>query len=439
MLSIIIPAFNVEKYLSRCVDSLLRQDYNDSEIILVDDGSTDLTKTICDKYASNYKNIKVIHQKNSGSYIARMRGVKYASGDCVAFVDSDDWVEKNYILEFMEKYNELSCNGIDIVVGSYLREESGEQKILFKSCGEFTLSGDATLKELMERNYFDWSVYAKIYRKELFNDVINTVKKPKTYGDDIYLNWLLFRKAKKIFYTPLNGYHYCVRENSLMTSYFSRKRMDDIKIREYIFKAEMKSRASKDLLFAIASAMYKDCWPYIKKMAKFHGSYEKIIRKYAKKIYRCMLKTGYLLTDKQRKDMKYYINYEYKKHIDIEKKKSKKIFTLATKLRQRYEKVYIYGMGRIAMEIATYLEKNSIDWEGFIVTKKEVNIRAKENPFVENKEILSVNELMETKSKANVGIIIAMNQKNTYSVIDNLKALDDAQLVNLGKYSFSYV
>ena len=93
LVSVIVTAYNIESYLSRCLDSLAAQTYSPLEIIVVDDGSTDCTASICDRYEAKYGNIKVIHRKNGGVSAARNTGVDAASGDFIGYVDGDDWVE----------------------------------------------------------------------------------------------------------------------------------------------------------------------------------------------------------------------------------------------------------------------------------------------------------------------------------------------------------
>ena len=97
LVSVIIPVYNTEKYLLKCVDSVLAQTYTNIEIILVEDGSPDNCPTLCDEYAKKDSRIKVIHKKNEGSSLARKTGINNANGEYLAFVDSDDWVEENYI------------------------------------------------------------------------------------------------------------------------------------------------------------------------------------------------------------------------------------------------------------------------------------------------------------------------------------------------------
>ena len=115
MISIIVPVYNVEKYLERCIESIVNQTYKDIEIILVDDGSPDNCPVICDRYAEKDNRIKVIHKQNGGLINARKSGLEIAQGDYIGFVDSDDWIEPEmyeYFAQMINKYSPdmvLSC------------------------------------------------------------------------------------------------------------------------------------------------------------------------------------------------------------------------------------------------------------------------------------------------------------------------------------------
>lgn len=112
MISIIIPVYNVEKYLTECLDSILSQTYTDFEVILVDDGSPDNSGTICDEYAQKDMRIRVIHQKNAGVSAARNNGIEQARGEWITFIDSDDWVCSNYL----QNFHLDESAGIDLVI-----------------------------------------------------------------------------------------------------------------------------------------------------------------------------------------------------------------------------------------------------------------------------------------------------------------------------------
>ena len=117
LISVIVPVYNVEKYLDKCINSLINQSYNNLEIILIDDGSTDNCGEICDKYALKDNRIKVIHKKNEGLSAARNLGISISKGDYIIFIDSDDWVDKEILLKLLnliKKYNS------DIAVCDYL-------------------------------------------------------------------------------------------------------------------------------------------------------------------------------------------------------------------------------------------------------------------------------------------------------------------------------
>ena len=107
LISVIVPVYNVEKYLNRCIDSILNQTFKQIEIILVDDGSTDKSPIICDEYCDRYENIKVIHKENNRVSAARNDGIKIASGKYIALVDSDDWIEPNMLEEMYNKAEEF--------------------------------------------------------------------------------------------------------------------------------------------------------------------------------------------------------------------------------------------------------------------------------------------------------------------------------------------
>jgi raffinose-raffinose alpha-galactotransferase len=120
LVSVIIPVFNVEQYIERCVESVINQEYKNIEIILVDDGSTDQSGMLCDELATKDERIHVIHKKNGGLSSARNSGLEHASGEWVTFIDSDDWVTEDYVSGM---YNTAEMSKADVVIGgvAYIR------------------------------------------------------------------------------------------------------------------------------------------------------------------------------------------------------------------------------------------------------------------------------------------------------------------------------
>ena len=118
--TVIVPVYNVEQYLRRCIDSILAQTFGDLELILVDDGSADSSGVICDAYAEKDSRVKVIHQKNSGVSAARNTGLDAAEGEYIAFVDSDDHVDPDYLAALLQTKADL------VICGAILQKDNGE-------------------------------------------------------------------------------------------------------------------------------------------------------------------------------------------------------------------------------------------------------------------------------------------------------------------------
>ena len=226
--SIIVPVYNVEDYVLRCLDSLGRQKYDDIEIIIIDDGSTDKSGKICDEFAKVEKRAKVFHKKNGGLSDARNYGIKKASGELIAFVDSDDYVENNYISKMIET---LKSNESDIVVCGYNSECPEDE----------TVSGfDATYYCLARQDNIDIVAWNKLYKKKLFME--NGIEFPKgEKHEDLLTTYKVMSKANKVSYISDALYHYEERKGSIT----------DLEMVEE--KLKMRARAAKE-----ATEYFKD-------------------------------------------------------------------------------------------------------------------------------------------------------------------------------------
>lgn len=211
MISIIVPIYKVENYLRRCIDSLIHQNYPDTEIILVDDGSPDKCGTICDEYAQKDARIKVIHQKNGGLSAARNSGIDFAHGDYLMFVDSDDWVETNFCSFALKKCIETQS---DIVVFGY--NDVYENKTVKKSIAfenEKQYSREEALKELHGGKILSFA-WNKIYKADLFK---TGIRYPKgRLFEDIGTTYLLFHQANAVYLASGATYNYQKREDSIL-------------------------------------------------------------------------------------------------------------------------------------------------------------------------------------------------------------------------------
>lgn len=211
LVSVIVPVYGVAQYLKRCVRSLLGQTYSNLEILLVDDGSKDECPGMCDEFAREDSRIKVIHQQNAGLSAARNTGLRLASGQYLAFVDSDDWVEPDYIerlaLEINKEQADLS------VCGHFVNwEKSGKTKTVSFPKQSFDTKGFLRFLSDGTGNEFVWN---KLYRSALWKDITFPVGR---YYEDIYVLYRIAARCPKAVTVPKPLYHYVQRSGSVSKS-----------------------------------------------------------------------------------------------------------------------------------------------------------------------------------------------------------------------------
>lgn len=218
LISVIIPIYNVEKYLSRCVDSIINQTYANLEIILVDDGSPDNCPQICDDYAKRDTRIKVIHKINGGLSDARNAGVEIATGDLISFVDSDDWIDKKTYELIVNKMEETDCN---IGAFGYVKTSQDNERAVYSD--SFTiLDAEQAIGATIENVSVGTVVWNKVYRRRVLDDLKFRVGK---YNEDEFFTFYALDKAERIVYLHSKLYFYFQRPNSIMGCY-SLKRLD---------------------------------------------------------------------------------------------------------------------------------------------------------------------------------------------------------------------
>ena len=222
-ISVVIPIYRVEKYLKKCVDSILHQTISNYEVILVDDGSPDGCPAICDAYAAEYLNVIALHKANGGLSDARNYGVQHASADYVAFVDSDDYVDPEYLESLWKLHTKYDA---DIVVQGVVREnEEGKVLGLYRSINEAMVSPAKAIEKMCIGQEVPIFAYAKLYPRQYL------LKTPYPVGklhEDIFTTHLLLDQGTKIALGTECHYHYLVRPGSIVTSAFSPRHMDSI-------------------------------------------------------------------------------------------------------------------------------------------------------------------------------------------------------------------
>lgn len=211
-ISVIVPIYNVEKYLNRCVKSILKQTYKNIEVILVDDGSTDDSGKICDQLAEKDDRIKVIHKKNGGMSDARNAGLEIVSGEYIAFVDSDDWVSP---VMFERLYATLKKYDTELVVCEpiYAYETYIEGRQL--SGKSFELSKREATELLIEDRKFRSVVWNKLYDKRLWSDI--RFPKGKHY-EDVHIVYKIYDMCERIAFLDQGLYYYFQRSQSIVHS-----------------------------------------------------------------------------------------------------------------------------------------------------------------------------------------------------------------------------
>lgn len=218
--SIIIPVYNVEMYLRICIESVIKQTYEQLEILLVDDGSTDSSPEICDEYAQKDSRIRVIHKPNGGLSDARNTGIDAATGEFLFFVDSDDYIHPSAVSTLAELMQEEKA---DTVIGSY--QKIDDYVLPGRLAGNtFIYAGGEEILELYKNQKADATVaVAKLYDRKLFQDVRFPVGK---VHEDEFVTYRILFASKRIVYTEKVIYYYLQRQGSIMNSGLSARELD---------------------------------------------------------------------------------------------------------------------------------------------------------------------------------------------------------------------
>lgn len=233
MISIIVPIYKVEEYLERCIQSILKQTYNEYELILVDDGSPDNCGEICDRYAEIDNRIKVIHKPNGGLSDARNVGLEMAGGEYVVFVDSDDWLAPQYLEHLLDVAKKT---GSDIVECDIIKTSNENEIAVCESeYGSKCYKTEEALRLLVEDSVFHQYVWNKIYTREVIGNI--SFEKGRTNEDEFW-TYQIFGRARKVARIDVPLYFYYQRESSIMGVGYNIKRLDGIEAKlrrqEYI-------------------------------------------------------------------------------------------------------------------------------------------------------------------------------------------------------------
>ncbi len=230
--SIVLPIYNVEKYLDRCIDSVVEQTYRNIEILLIDDGSPDKCPEICDRWAQKDSRIRVIHKHNEGLGMARNTGIEQASGEYICFFDSDDYIALDTVEKVVARAVQTCADAV--VFGVTLLDREGKEKQSFvPGVGDRVYDGDAVTQEFLPdfiapdpygdgTRLFYMSAWVLMYSVKLIKDSgFRFVSEREIISEDVYSLLSFFHEAKRVAVLPLSLYYYCDNGESLSRRYVS--------------------------------------------------------------------------------------------------------------------------------------------------------------------------------------------------------------------------
>lgn len=251
-LSIIVPIYNVEQYIHKCLDSILNQTFADFELLLVDDGSPDNCGMICDEYAQKDERIKVIHKKNGGVSEARNFGIDRAIGEYIAFIDPDDWIDEemySVVLDYMDS------NGLDILCTDVCEVRASKSFVRYKFEKNFTFSAKDALNKILV-DEIDNSPCNKVYKNSVWDGVRFPVGRR---FEDVATIYKTFQNSNKVGYMKKAFYYYLKREGSAIAlSFDAQRRFENFlgyKERYEFAQVHCKEAIEKCKMFAVKTAL----------------------------------------------------------------------------------------------------------------------------------------------------------------------------------------
>lgn len=295
MISIIVPVYNVEEYLDECLDSIQSQTYKDLEVILVNDGSTDGSKEICEKYCQRDIRFRLINQTNQGQSVARNRGMKQSTGELITFVDSDDVIKEDMLEQLLKQ---MTSENIDIVECWYTHNEQ-ELKPETKDNVGIVFRGDAkeALISLCRDNIVRLNPVAKLFRREV---ILNFPFLEGLIYEDVYSGIGILKQIRNMVKINYTGYYYRLRPGSTMNRKFNLKNLDLFTICD---KVEKYYDDDKEALNYIYRRLFNLVLMHVIDYNIFEGNtyeekYRNYLNRYAKTSKRSFLIRAYLLFPK---------------------------------------------------------------------------------------------------------------------------------------------
>lgn len=269
-ISIIVPVYNVEKYLDQCITSIINQSMKELEIILVNDGSTDNSLQICNKYKALDERIMVLDKKNGGLSDARNYGLKYANAEFIGFVDSDDYIDSKF---YERLYEGLQNDGVYVAV-SCIKRINDFEDILYTSQhqAEGIITNYEAMKSMLTAKGISNSVCNKLFCIKLFDE------KPFPVGklyEDEFVTYKIVDKSPKVFISNSTSYYYRANKNGITRRTFTEKELD--RIEASLIRLDYLNNKYNTLVEDGIRYLMYDCLTTLSKMDKYDHKYDKII------------------------------------------------------------------------------------------------------------------------------------------------------------------
>ena len=406
-LSIIVPMYNTEKYLKKCLTSIAGQS-SDIEVILVDDGSTDNTVAICKEFIAQDNRFNLISIPNQGVAFARYIGIQNAQGKYLTFVDSDDYIDEamyDDFIWFMDHNEDVSLCMCGIVRVC----EDGSEKPFKQYIPDKMMYPEEVVEEMLDGKYISWGVWDKIYRHELFSEY--KVIENLNYAEDLDLNWHILKKANKIWYSSKKKYYYCERMGSAVTSenvLSSSRGKIYIKLLKdsWVKKQRVKELLCKRYLIHMKRSFFRLFVECERDAKKFINELQEEIREVLhleRTDVECYSDIVQIMVSDYKDCESYYINY-----IDSVKK-------MIDAISSRKKTIYIYGTGMVSTYFSLIMEKCGKNCDAYLVSNGE-----NDGKLFRGKRILNVESVLKNKDEEI--IILAMKAGNQQEVSKMLRS-----------------
>lgn len=404
LLSVLVPVYNVASYLERCMKSLLSMPMESYEVILVDDGSTDESGNLCDEFKVISEHVQVVHQKHLGLVATRSSALAIARGKYVAFVDSDDWVDKELLPQLVSDL-EYRCD-IDIAVGRTVRSQDECTNVTYLTRSSEVMERNPAIRAMVNKDGMHWYLWGKVYRRELFDQLI--VDESVTVFEDIDRLWPVVKRAEKILFDDKYAYHYFINQGGMT------KQRCDLNISSWrVFKRILLDGPAVDCVKQEMANYYVQVFlrhtieMYFVDKYKFSSKINLYIREMKETLHISQAMQN-ILSDKEYKA----ISTDYTSCVDFYDNIFLRLKHMLIHARKDFHYMYIYGIGVVAQYIAAVLNELNLSPDAYIVSDGEL----KSDSFMDR----PVYYLSEVSNGADVVFILALTGKAEMVVSDIL-------------------